>query len=295
MIGIVPWIAATAASAQDLTPRAYWPSPKGTKLAIVGYSYVRGDVLLDPSVPLSGVDSDAHSAIVGYLQTFGLWGRTANVVAELPYCWGTTRGLVGEATARRDFSGLGDLGLTVSINLLGAPTMSPEDFQELRAAPHPILGVSLRILAPSGRYDSGRLVNVGANRWAARLEVGSIVPLHRKWLLELDAGAWIFTDDDDYLSGTREQEPLYSLQTHLVRRFRPGFWVSLDANYFTGGRQTIGGNELADVKRNSRIGAMVVVPFRGRHAVKLGYFVGARTSSGSDFDQLLVTYQVLLR
>lgn len=294
MIGFVLWIVATAASAQDLTPRAYWPTPNGTKVAIIGYSYVRGDVLLDPSVPLSGVDSNAHTAVAGYMQTFSLWGRTANVVAELPYSWGMTRGLVGESTARRDFSALGDLGLTVSINLLGAPTMSAKDFQELRAEPHPILGVSLKILAPTGRYDSGRLVNVGANRWGVRLEVGSIVPLHPKWLLELDAGAWFFTDDDDYLAGTREQEPLYNLQAHLVRRFSPGFWVSLDANYFTGGRQTIGGQEFVDVKHNSRIGAMVVVPFAGRQAVKFGYFVGARTSFGSDFDQILVSYQVRL-
>ena len=63
MIGFVLWIVATAASAQDLTPRAYWPTPNGTKVAIIGYSYVRGDVLLDPSVPLSGVDSNAHTAV----------------------------------------------------------------------------------------------------------------------------------------------------------------------------------------------------------------------------------------
>ena len=294
MIGALPWIVATAVSAQDLTPRAYWPAPKGTKVAILGYSHVRGDVLLDPSVPLSGVDADAHTAMAGYLQTFGLWGRTAHVVAELPYSWGTTRGRVGESTARSDVSAFGELGLTVSINLLGAPTMSASDFQELRAEPRPIVGVSLKILAPTGHYDPDELINVGANRWAARLEVGTIVPLRPKWLLELDAGAWVFTDDDDYLSGKREQEPLYNLQLHLVHRFRPGFWLSLDANYFAGGRQTIGGQKLADVKHNSRIGAMVVAPFRGRHAVKLGYFVGARTSSGSDFDQFLAVYQVRL-
>ena len=180
------------------------------------------------------------------------------------------------------------------MNLLGAPTMTPPEFQALRADPHLILGASLKVLAPTGSYDKDRLINVGANRWAAKLELGSVIPLRPKWLLELAAGTWFFTDDDDFLVGKREQEPIYAFQFHLVHRFKPGFWVSLDANYFTGGRQTIGGNELVDVLHNSRIGAMIAVPFRGRHAIKFGYFIGARTEYGSDFDQFLLSYQVVL-
>jgi len=286
---------ASRAAAQDLTPRAYWPAPKGTKVAIVGYSHVRGDVFFDPSVPLSGVDSKIHTGLAAYLQTFSLWGRTANVVIDLPHSWGTTQGLIEDEPDRRDYSGLGDLGATLSVNLLGAPTMTPADFQALRAEPHPILGASVKVIAPTGRYDDDRLINVGANRWAAKIELGSIVPLHPKWLLELDAGVWWFTDNDDFLTGTRQQEPIYSFQTHLIHRFKPGFWVSFDATYFLGGRQTIGGDELGDVLHNVRVGGMVVVPFGGRHAIKVGYFNGARTAFGADFDQLLVTYQLLIR
>ena len=283
-----------SAAAQELTPRAYWPSPKGTKVGIVGYSHVAGDVLFDPSIPLYGVDSRIRTGILAYLQTFSLAGRTTNVIVEQPYSWGTTQGLVGNTPARRDFSDFNDLGVTVSMNLLGAPTMTPPEFQALRADPHLILGASLKVLAPTGSYDKDRLINVGANRWAAKLELGSVIPLRPKWLLELAAGTWFFTDDDDFLVGKREQEPIYAFQFHLVHRFKPGFWVSLDANYFTGGRQTIGGNELVDVLHNSRIGAMIAVPFRGRHAIKFGYFIGARTEYGSDFDQFLLSYQVVL-
>jgi hypothetical protein len=293
VIGTV--LAADCASAQDLTPRAYWPAAKGTKVAVFGYSYVRGDVFLDPSIPLTGVDSKIHTGLAAYLQTFSLWWRTANVVVELPYSWGTTRGILEDTPARRDFSGLGDLGVALTVNLVGAPSMTPADFQALRAALRPILGAGVKVIAPTGYYDADRLINVGANRWAARLEFGSIVPLRRKWLLEIDVGAWFFTDDEDYLPGTREQEPIYNFQAHLIRRFGPGFWASLDANYFIGGRQTIGGDELVDVQNNSRVGAMLVVPFGGRHAIRVGYFLGVRTEFGSDFDQLLVTYQVLVR
>ena len=289
---VVLW--SVSATAQELTPRAYWPSPKGTKVAVFGYSHVAGDVLFDPSIPLYGVDSRIRTGILAYLQTFSLAGRTTNVIVELPYSWGTTQGLLGDTPARRDFSDFNDLGLTFSMNLLGAPTMTPPEFQALRADPHLILGASLKVLAPTGGYDSDRLINIGSNRWAAKLELGSVIPLRPKWLLELAAGSWFFTDDDDFLVGKREQEPIYAFQFHLVHRFKPGFWVSLDANYYTGGRQTIGGNELVDVQHNSRIGAMVAVPIRRRPAIKFGYYIGARTEYGSDFDQVLVSYQVVL-
>jgi len=281
--------------AQELTPRAYWPAPKGTRVAVVGYSYIAGDVLLDPTNPISGVDSKVHTGVLGFLQTFSLWGRTANLVAELPYSWGTTKGIVGDTPARRDLSGFGDLGVTLSVNLVGAPTMTPAGFQALRADPHPILGASLKIVAPTGRYDADRLVNVGANRWAARLELGTIIPFSPPWLLELHAGTWFLGGDDDYLAGHREQDPIFEAQVHLVRRFKPGFWASLDLNYFTGGRQTIGGEEQTVAQDNSRVGATVAVPFGGRHAVKIGYFTGLRTELGNDSNQILVSYQVLFR
>ena len=300
LVGVVVGLVLSATTAgrvhaQELTPRAYWPAPQGTKVAVAGYSYVSWDVLLDPSTPISGVDSKIHTGVLGYLHTISLWGRTANLVAELPYSWGTTSGFVGDTPARRDLSGFGDLGVTLSVNLIGAPTMTPADFQALRADPHPILGASLKVVAPTGHHDADRLVNVSANRWAARLELGTIIPFSPPWLLELHAGTWFLGDDGDYLAGRREQDPIFEAQAHLVRRFKPGFWASLDLNYFTGGRQSIGGEEQTVAQDNSRIGATVAVPFAGRHAVKIGYFTGLRTELGSDANQFLVSYQVLFQ
>jgi len=289
------WAGSPPLAAQELTPRAYWPAPRGTNVAVVGYSHVSGDEVLDPSTPLNGLSSTVDAGILAYLHTFSLWGRTTNVVAELPYSRGTATGLVGETPARSEFSGFGDLGFTLAVNLLGAPSLTPAEFQALRASPRPILGASLKVLAPTGSYDSDRLINVGGHRWAARMELGSVIPLSPRWLLELAAGAWFFGDDEDYLPGKREQAPILALQAHLVRRFRPGLWASLDANFFAGGRQTVGRNRLADVRQNSRVGATLVVPFGGRHAIKVGYFVGVHTEFGGDYDQIFAAYQVAFR
>ena len=39
----------------------------------------------------------------------------------------------------------------------------------------------------------------------------------------------------------------------------------------------------------------MVVPFLGRHAIKAGYSRGVVTDFGTDFQQFLVSYQVLFR
>ena len=286
------WVAEGAA--QELTPRVYWPAPKGTKVLVTGYSYSDGDVFFDPSIPIRGADSKVNTGVLAYLQTLGLWGRTSNLLVELPYSWGTTKGLLGETPASRDFSDFGDLGITLNVNLRGAPSMTREDFLALRANPHLIIGASLKVVAPTGHYDPDRLINVGTNRWAVRAQLGSIIPLKPTWLLELTAGAWFFADDDDFIMGKKEQEPILSLQTNLIKRIRPGLWASLDLTYFMGGRQTIGGDRLGDTQRNVKIGGTVVVPFRGRHAIKIGYANGIVTKFGTNFNQFLVSYQVVL-
>lgn len=285
---------ATSVHAQELSPRAYWPSPVGTRVLVTGYAYQSGDVLLDPTVPIYGVESRINSAILSYVQSLDLWGRNSNIILEVPYNWGSTQGILGEQLARADFSGFGDLAATLSVNLIGAPAMTQDDFQAFRAQPSPILGASLKLVLPTGYYKPDQFINVGGNRWATRLQLGAILPLRPRWLLELDAGAWLFGDDSDYIGGIREQEPIYSLEAHLVHRFRPGLWASLDANWFKGGEQTIDGEQQEDLQRNMRIGGTLVLPFLKRHAIKLGYSTSARTLIGSDSEQVFVTYQLLI-
>lgn len=259
-----------------------------------GYSYAEGDVATDPSLPIYGVDSKAHGGALGYLQTLNLFGRTSNLIVEVPYVWGSTTGQMDDTSARRNVSGFGDLGLALSVNLLGAPSMSREDFQRLRADPRVIVGASLKLIAPTGEYDGDRLINVGSNRWAARAELGAIFPVTPRWLLELETGIWWFEDNDDFLGGTRAQKPVHSVELHVVRRVRPGLWLTFDANYYWGGRSSVDGDPVGDRQKNSRLGATVVVPFARRWALKFAYSGGVVTHSGGDFDTLLVGIQTVL-
>lgn len=287
------WVSDIAA--QELAPRLFWPAPKGTSVMVAGYSHASGDVLFDLSIPIEDADSSVNTGILAYAHTLDLWGRTANFLVEQPYSGGTTKGLLLGEPASRDFSDFGDLSLSLSVNLRGAPTMNMEEFMAFRANPRPIIGVSLKVQVPTGKYDSDKLINVGSNRWAARLKLGTVMILRPKWLLELSASTWLFGDDNDFLTGKKEQDPVFALETNIIKRVRPGLWASLDVTYYSGGRQTIGGNPLRDKQSNVKLGGTLVVPFLKRHAIKVGYADGIVTRFGNDFNQFLVSYTLVLK
>jgi hypothetical protein len=280
--------------AQELTPRLFWPTPKGTKALVAGYSYARGDVFFDASIPIEAADSRINLGMLAYAQTLDLWGRTANVLVNLPYAFGTSKGLLDGLPASRDFNAFGDLSVTLNVNIKGAPSMNSEEFFAFRANPRTLFGASIKVIAPTGEYNSDRFVNVGANRWATRLKLGTVHPFRQHWLFELSASAWLFGDDKDFVSGRKEQKPIYSLEGNLIRRIRPGLWASLDVTYYRGGRQTIDGESLKNWQSNLKLGGTLVVPFLRRHAFKIGYANGVITRYGEDFDQVLISYQVLL-
>jgi len=280
--------------AQELSPRAHWPAPVGTRVATVGYSHVSGDAIPDRSLPITGVDSSIDSMHLGYRQTLNLFDRTANIIVEVPYTDGTTVGTrEGELNLERQYNGVGDLAATFSINIFGAPAMNVQEFQDMRRNPKPVLGASVRLVAPTGEYDSDRVINVGANRWAMKAELGYIKVLSPKWLLEASVGGWFFQDNDDFLGMTKEQKPVVTVEGHLIHRFRPGLWASLDMNYYEGGRSTIDGRRLDDLQRDSKIGATLVYPFAHQHVIKLSYSVGSLSDSDEDFDTIALSYQRL--
>ena len=67
--------------------------------------------------------------------------------------------------------------------------------------------------------------------------------------------------------------------------------MSLDANYYKGGRSTIDGSRLNDLQRDSKIGATVVYRFSKGKAVKLGYTNGSLNDSDEAFNIFQISYQ----
>jgi hypothetical protein len=290
LVMLLTLLAAAGADAQELAPRTYWPAPTGTRLLIAGYSRTTGDIVTDPTLPIANAESTIDNFVIGGQQTFDLFGLTANARIELPYTDGTTKAEVMEQAVRRDVSGIGDVAMTLTVDLLGAPAMNREQFRKLVLEPRPILGASVRIVAPTGEYDADRLINVGTNRWAARLQLGYIQPLRPRWLLEAYAGAWFFDDNDDFLGQRREQDPIAALEAHVVHVLRSGTWAAVDANYYAGGRSYVDGRPTGDSQRNSRLGFTLAWPLQRRHLIKIGVSQSISTTAGGDFTIAFLNY-----
>ena len=286
------------ARAQELTPRAYWPAPTKTNVLIFGYAYSTGDVVVDPTLPVVGTDTQNNFLQFGYQRAFGLAGRSASLLISVPYVWGTTRAAVSDGLSElegtRNISALSDTRIRLSVNLLGAPAMDPPAFQELRRNPKPILGTSVQLSVPTGEFESDKIINAGTDRWALKADLGYIHPIRPTWIAEVDLGVWFFTDNE-LLGLTREQDPMVTGEFHLIKRFRPGFWASFDMNFYRGGQTTIAGELNANLQRNSRVGATLVYPFRPGHAIKGTFSTGVVTQSGGDYTSVQVNYLFIWR
>jgi hypothetical protein len=278
------------AQGQQLTPRAFWPTPVGTDVLAIGYQRSTGDIVVDQSLPISGVDSTIDGLQISYQHTFGWSGRTGTLQIAQSFADGTTSGFVeGDPRTRRTV-GAGDVVGRVAVNLTGAPAMNAMEFRERMRDPKTLVGASLSVSLPTGEYDADRLINLGTNRISVRPAIGVIHPLKPGLYLEGEFGVWWFEDNDEFLGQTREQAPVFDAQLHLVKRFKPGFWAALDANYYTGGRTRIDGERNRDLQRNSRFGATLVYPVAAGNALRFSTSFGTVTETGGDFDLFSVAW-----
>lgn len=287
---VVSGLWAATSAAQELVPRAYWPTPVGTNLLVVGYQHLSGDVVTDATLPLEGVESTFEYLQVSYQRTLNVLGRTSNLQFNLPYARGTAKGLVEGEFRRRDISSFADARFQFSINLRGAPNMDNAAFRELVAKPRPIIAASILVQPPTGSYDVDKAINAGTNRWSTKLALGGIWPLVPGWLFEASAGVWYFGDNDEFLGMTRQQDPIFASEVHLVRTNRSGLWIALDGTYYSGGQTTLGGVERDDRQQNTRIGFTLLYPIKRRHAIRLAYSTAVSTEIGGDYDSISLNY-----
>ncbi len=279
----------TLLRAQELEPRAFSPNPTGLTFLVAAFGVSDGEVVFDPTLPLSDVDATLYSVGAGVGQTFGFLGRSASIALTVPYAWGSMKGLVGETLDSIERCGLADSRLRMSINLIGNPAAPLAEF--LERAPRPSLGLSLTTTIPTGEYMDDKLINLGTNRWAFKPEIGFVYPTGR-WTLEAYAGCWFFTTNPSFFGGQRRgQKPLASLQGHVSYTVRRGLWVAADATFYSGGRAITNGVEGAERQENSRVGVTVSVPVGRSNSIKATFATGATTRIGGNFQSLGVAWQ----
>lgn len=282
-------LCAATARAQELEPRTYSPSPIGTNFAGVAYNRLTGDVLTDPSLPVTNVQARINTVALAYVRTFGLADHTASLGIVLPGVDGNLSGNVIDAPTAIHRQGMGDMRLRFAFNLVGNPAMSPEEFA--RRTPETSIGVSLTMAAPTGQYTSSRLVNIGTNRWSFKPEIGLMQPFGN-WFIEASLGAWIFTTNHDFYGGkTRSQDPLFTVQLNGGYTFGPGLWLAAAVGYASGGRTSQNGIDDDNRQSNTRYGLTLSVPLARAWSAKLAVSNGLVTRVGGDYKGISLAVQ----
>ena len=279
---------AIVSRAQELEPRAYSVSPRGTNFLLLGFARTTGDVSFDPALPIEDATATLHTTVVGYVHTIGVLGRSASVGALVPYLWGSAQGLVYDFFQQAHRSGLADPAFRFAINLYGAPAMSAAEFKDYKQKTN--IGASAVVLVPLGQYDKARLLNIGANRWAVKPEIG-ISQRAGRWYLDLYAGTWLFTANREFATGVRRQKPIGIAQANLTCTITSRVWASFSANLYTGGRTSVAGVARADYLHNSRIGGTLAIRVTRHQSIKFHGSTGAVTNIGADFATIGTAYQ----
>jgi hypothetical protein len=283
--------------AQDLAPRAYLITPVRANAVTLGYNYNTGELLFAGTVPITGATGKLSVPSVSYYRSFSLFGRSANVLGALPYGVGTFEGEVLEQQRSIYRSGLFDSMFRVSVNLVGGPAMSLPEMRTWRQKT--LVGVSLKVIAPTGQYDPTKLINLGSNRWSFKPEVG-VSQRWGHWMLDGYASVWLFTKNPEFFSrndfnpgtSSQTQDPIAAFETHLSYDVRLRLWVSVDANFWRGGRTSLDDVENpATLQQNSRVGITASFPLWRQQSLKVSYARGAYVRFGGDYRIFSVAWQ----
>jgi hypothetical protein len=280
--------------AQDLAPRAYLITPVHANAVTLTWAFFDGGANFNGAVPITGATGTYNVPIFSLYHSLDFFGRSANITASLPYAVGTFEGKVfgNQRSAYR--SGLLDLSIRFSVNLIGGPALEPREFAKWTQKT--LLGVSLRVIAPTGQYDPTKLVNWGINRWAFKPELG-FSRRRGKWILDGYGGVWFYTTNGAYyaipIPKPQTEEPIGSLEGHLSYDFKKQrLWASLDGNFWWGGVTALNGIRNLDTRQTgSRIGGTAAIPFSEHQSVKVSYSDGTYIRFGGNYQSVSLAWQ----
>jgi hypothetical protein len=271
--------------AQDLEPRRWTPLPPGINVVGSGIAVTTGDVLFDPALQIEDAKVNAETVVASYVRSFSLAGKLARFDLTVPWQHAKWTGLLQGQSASVTRAGFSDPVVRLSMILAGA---SPDP----TASSNTVVGAAIAVTVPVGEYFEDKLLNLGQNRFVIRPQVG-MVHTRGQWSYELTSSVFFFTDNDEfYGDSTREQNPLYAVQGHVIHSFKkPGYWAAMSAGYGIDGKSSINGTTANDSRRVFVSALSLGMPLGSRQGLKFAY-VRDRTniSRGSDTDSFVIAW-----
>jgi hypothetical protein len=276
---------------QEIEPRNYASVPTGLNIVAFSYSLANGNVVSDPAAPIQDLSVTSHSAVLGYVRSFGLFGKLARIQAGVPFVY-----MLGDANFKGvntngNRTGFADVRVRFGVNLFGSPALAPKEFQRYKE--ETIFGLSMVVTAPTGQYFNDKMVNLGSNRWGFKPEIG-FSQRYKNIYFETFAGLWLFTTNNDFYNGNvLKQNPLYSFQAHLNYYFPSRMMVAINGAYVNGGNSSVNDKEKDDLQNNVRLGATFLAPVGKGHIIKALFNTGILTKNGGGYSIFTIGYQYI--
>jgi len=284
-------------SAQDLAPRAYVVTPTHSNAVTLISSFLVGSIIFDGTTPITDAKAKVNLSVINYSHSLSFFGRSANVLIAVPYGVGTFSGTVLNTETNVYRSGLLGTALRFAVNLKGGPAMDLREFRSWQQKT--LIGVSVKVVPPTGQYDPTKLINFGTNRWAIKPEAG----LSRRWghwVLDTYGSVWLFTTNHEFFSRNQynpnitaqSEAPVEAFEGHLSYDVKPRLWASIDGNFWFGGRTSSNGVEnIGTLQKSSRVGGTVSAPISKRQSLKFSYSNGAYIRYGGNYQNISVAWQ----
>jgi hypothetical protein len=261
-------LAAAPGQAQMYGPRQFWPAPVGTDVFTLNGIYTSSNTVVDTNIVYPNLDIDTVVLAPSYSRFFGLGDKLVQATLAVPYAWADVK--VSESRTGLNLNpqrqGLADAYAHLTFGVLNAPALSPKEYAAFMGRENPgvvIMGLA-GMFAPTGAYDTDRVVNIGTNRWTFRAGVPITARLSNTWApgktttLEVLPTIDIFTPNNDPSSpefnfqvrglplgkalssrlpapSQTTQDPLAALEVHLTHDLNKRLWVSLDSYSKVGG------------------------------------------------------------
>jgi hypothetical protein len=171
-----------------------------------------------------------NQGTIGYTHYFGVFHRLAWVEAAVPLAG--LDGSIADKNVHGSIAGAGDSSYQTAMLLMGGQALSVSQFANYKPATS--LGLSLTITAPTGLYDSNKVLNLGSDRWSFKPEIALSHPFgpDQKWEFDAYGNASFYTDNTSYRGRQiLRQEALPGLEGHISYSFNERIWASLNTRY----------------------------------------------------------------
>lgn len=283
-------LAAQPARGNDVEPRLYSAVPTGANFLSIGYKRSEGEVSLDSSIPVVDAKGEIDAVVLQYSRGLNIAGRSGLLSVAVPYANLALEGAYLGQQVAGEVTGLGDPVIRLAVNFFGAPAMTLDEFRSYEQKT--IVGASVAVSVPLGRYDNERVLNAGSNRWNVIGQVGISHRL-RRWTLEGAIGVSAFSDNDE-VRGDNElsQEAIALFRGTALYHFTPRVWLSLGVVHSRGGATKLNGVKRRDQQNNWRSGATLSFPVGRRHRVQLVATEGVSARIGADFTTFIANYTI---